>query len=733
LVIFLFSVPSWTNPIEEIVTSDLNRYVLVEILTLLPEELDQSRHQNLKGVGASRRQQVTQYLTRISPQVISLLHNTLTEAQRQLIECINQGEGEHGGCSQQSAEKLIAKIYRCLGAWLNIINYSDINCIEPLLNSIFLSLQDPCTADGIHDAAADTICSAALLCEKYENYKQLTHYLLNQIYQLERVYHHSVSNEDIDKSVNYSRIFTEMAESIVSPLLIDSASTPTSDTESGLKLVNLLLDCINHYEYEVAEITFHFWYRLSESINKRGGQLTSYFAPVINRLLVGLTAQCQLDSDQDGILGSESEIKEFRIRVKDLVKEVVVIVGASNFLHHNEAVPKLQNALQRLTIDPIDWEEVEGSLFMISSLIKDIYEDTALINEIINVIMFTSPHNQQRHSMHQGCNEFPKPFHPQILATCCTILGDLACWLESQPSNVFNLVLDYLIPMITSEAPAPSNNELIDHKSDTNGSLSSIAADSLQQITECCASKHLIGNQNVIKVLIRICTQLDTLNEKAAHNLLHSCSTIISQSNEINSRQDQEELIVKLLVPNIECIKRLLTGIQQGSGKLDPKIYFDRISTVFKDLHLKPSTIENNQSPLNQSVHELWQLISTILNHTPSSNDAKIVEKTCRCLRHIIRCLRPPWLLIPVAECIVNLYQNYPKHSSYLYLASILVDEFGDPNDNTIDAEDREKIQNGLVSMLEAFCVPTFTLLTAPEVQLRNYPDTIDDFFRLCK
>ena len=33
--------------------------------------------------------------------------------------------------------------------------------------------------------------------------------------------------------------------------------------------------------------------------------------------------------------------------------------------------------------------------------------------------------------------------------------------------------------------------------------------------------------------------------------------------------------------------------------------------------------------------------------------------------------------------------------------------------------------------MLEAFYIPTFQLLNEPN-GLRNYPDTVDDFFRLC-
>ena len=60
-------------------------------------------------------------------------------------------------------------------------------------------------------------------------------------------------------------------------------------------------------------------------------------------------------------------------------------------------------------------------------------------------------------------------------------------------------------------------------------------------------------------------------------------------------------------------------------------------------------------------------------------------------------------------------------HSCFLYVGSILVDEFGNDTSNW----------NLLLQMVEAFIVPTFALLQTPN-GLRDHPDTIDDLFRLC-
>lgn len=71
-------------------------------------------------------------------------------------------------------------------------------------------------------------------------------------------------------------------------------------------------------------------------------------------------------------------------------------------------------------------------------------------------------------------------------------------------------------------------------------------------------------------------------------------------------------------------------------------------------------------------------------------------------------------------EQMVRLYTTY-KHSSFLYLGSVLVDEY---------ATDSACVQ-GLLDMLQTFIEPTFCLLKE-ENGIRNHPDTVDDFFRLC-
>lgn len=98
------------------------------------------------------------------------------------------------------------------------------------------------------------------------------------------------------------------------------------------------------------------------------------------------------------------------------------------------------------------------------------------------------------------------------------------------------------------------------------------------------------------------------------------------------------------------------------------------------------------------------------------------MERCCRSVRFMLRCVSQQVreILASLVSQIIQIYGQH-KHSCFLYLGSILVDEY---------ATDTTSVQ-GLLEMLQAFIGPTFELLREDN-GLRNHPDTVDDFFRLC-
>lgn len=119
----------------------------------------------------------------------------------------------------------------------------------------------------------------------------------------------------------------------------------------------------------MVEISFNFWYRLGEHLYKiNDAALNGIFRPYIQRLLHCLARHCQLDPDhvrasptvfcrtlgfllhlitsalftgQDGIPEDTDDFGEFRMRVSDLVKDVIFLVGSMECFSQVASAPHL--------------------------------------------------------------------------------------------------------------------------------------------------------------------------------------------------------------------------------------------------------------------------------------------------------------------------------------------------------------------------------------------------------
>jgi len=169
--------------------------------------------------------------------------------------------------------------------------------------------------------------------------------------------------------------------------------------------------------------------------------------------------------------------------------------------------------------------------------------------------------------------------------------------------------------------------------------------------------------------------------------------------------------------------------VSKGAGKgvskhstSDPVLYLDRLSAVFR--HVQPNNgckggQEGLMHPATSVIEQLWPVLARCLD--VYQEDVRITERTCRAIRFAVRCIgvQSSNLLEPLVTKLVQLYEAR-HHSCYLYLGSILVDEYaGSPG-----------CIPGLLGMLGAFIAPTYSLLAKPG-GLKEHPDTVDDFFRL--
>lgn len=273
---------AWNNPVLELIEklsgNPNTLWPLIVIITLIPEEIN-SRHLRL---GSNRRTEISKQLESNSKTVCELLVGSLNNY-------------------TQNDPQLILKVVKCFTSWVSIhaIDTCDISN-NIIIGQSFNLLNSQDTDIKLHDAAADCL-SALLQCLEFNNNQPaLEGQMFQNIIQLESAYHLSVAHEDIDKAMNFCRVFTVMAESFLEKMInLELERQP----HYALKALDLVLNCIGHYDYEVAEITFNLWYRLSEELYQKNNDALSYhFVPYVERLLTGVYRLATIDADQEGLL-----------------------------------------------------------------------------------------------------------------------------------------------------------------------------------------------------------------------------------------------------------------------------------------------------------------------------------------------------------------------------------------------------------------------------------------------
>ncbi|XP_015282833.1 PREDICTED: transportin-3 [Gekko japonicus] len=566
---------------------------LLEILTVLPEEV----HSRSLRIGANRRTEIIEDLAFYSSTVVSLL-----------VTCVGKAGND---------EKMLIKIFRCLGSWFNLgVLDSTFMANSKLLSLLFEVLQQDKTSSNLHEAASDCVCSALYAIENVDSNLPLALQLFQGVLTLETAYHMAVAREDLDKVLNYCRIFTELCETFLDKIVC----TPGHGL-GDLRTIELLLICAGHPQYEVVEISFNFWYRLGEHLYKtEDAVIHSIFKAYIQRLLHALARHCQLDPDHEGIPEETDDFGEFRMRVSDLVKDLIFLVGSVECFAQLYATLKEGNP---------SWEVTEAVLFIMASIAKSVdQENNPTLVEVLD-----------------GVVRLPETVHVAVRYTSIELVGEMSEVVDRNP-HFLDPVLGFLMKGLCEKQ------------------LASVAAKAIHNICSVCRdhmAQHFSG-------LLEIARSLDSfmLSPEAAVGLLKGTALVLARL----PLEKISACLSELCAVQVMALKKLLSQEPSNGLSSDPTVPLDRLAVIFR--HTNP-IVENGQThPCQKVIQEM-----------------------------------------------VSVYQEH-QHSCFLYLGSILVDEYGM----------EEGCRQGLLDMLQALCVPTFRLIEQPN-GLQNHPDTVDDLFRL--
>ena len=325
----------WPNFLYDLVDRfvELNPLFLLTILTIIPEEVD-SKYLKL---GNNRRSELYGYFRNCSRLMLDLfkrLINTSGELEVQWI--------------------------KCLASWMTFsaISIKDIVTEPILIEKLFRIVENLNVDTKLHDAATDCICSVLQCLEENDNESQFEIDIFKSVGALEKYYHFSVANEDDEKMMNFCRIFTELAFTYLSKILVY-----LPQEHYAIKSLELVLLCVGNHDYQVAELTFNFWYKLSEDVFKIDPVHQKLFIPFVERLIYALTRHCHMDADNQGLLDDQDDFRDFRSKVSELVFDIVYIVGLNNCF---------QKMFGNLQTQTQVWEDMEATLFIMSTIAKNI-------------------------------------------------------------------------------------------------------------------------------------------------------------------------------------------------------------------------------------------------------------------------------------------------------------------------------------------------------------------------
>ncbi|XP_047992380.1 transportin-3 [Leguminivora glycinivorella] len=582
--------PTWKNCTSDLIKSfsDRSNPALLEILTVLPQEIDSS---SLK-LGENRREDIRLELRTNTDLVTLFLKESITSTQN---------------------TQLALKIIKCMTSWIHVraVNIQEIpqNAVIAYCLQV---LRDYNCINTLHDAASDCLCSLLHCLEENNNNEEIERLLFESVGSLEECYHLAVAHEEEDKASNFARIFTELAETFLEKII---SATATGQTHFAMRSLELALVCVGHHDYEVAEITFNLWYRLSEVVYRRDYQpLTDAFKPHIERLIEALARHCQCEPDRTQLLDEGDDFYEFRVKVMELIKDVVFIVGSSSVFRQMFAT---------LQAD-LSWERTEAALFVMQAVAKNILPDEyEYVPKVVEAIL----------SMPEGA-------HPAVRKTCILLLGELCDWIERHPTCL-EPCLQTLVTALQEPKLAPA------------------AATALQNICKACskeAASHAV-------TLLRATRHLDSLAlpPGAGASLVRALASALA-----SLPQDQLTVAMREAASiQLSALKEILSG---SGGDTDPCPTLDLLAALFRELSPRKA------DACVPALGDAWPVLHDVLIKYQS--DGRVMERGCRALRFALRCCarRAAPLLPHLARAMADIYAQH-QHSCLLYLASILVDE----------------------------------------------------------
>ncbi|EPZ35320.1 ARM repeat-containing protein [Rozella allomycis CSF55] len=593
----------WQDPLvdmENILCKEETMQIFLQYLSVLPEEcIDARSRTSVDGSVLDGRTDVL--INKKSTHVINLLLGMYSSAN---VEVRNS-------------------ILNCLQNW---IRYSKID--ETLLESNEVLLQvafDAVKSKECFELGANLLEEIFIVTQDATKYKRIIEKIHDCLESLYPLFEQFISNEEEDELKILCRLFVEAGEAYLDLIVADANYFSC--------ITNGILAACSFKNFEVIELSFNFWYQLSQQLVRNTNDKVEQFIPCYSRL-VGVTIKnLEYPNDSSQMTAAERDsFRSFRHEIGDTLKDCCLVLGESMAL--KIVFHCLSDLVARLNLgENVAWQQIEACIFAFRAMGQKVHSDES---EMMPAIMEFLPR---------------LPPHPKLKYASILVFSRFSDWTAHHPQFL------------------PFQLETIFGGLDSEETFSASCL-AMKYIAHSCAMHIKPFIPQFLNVFVRF---YDSYTSDI-HEVTEALAYLMNEfSEEINIYWPE---IFKTISKSIE---NSLTNPNNENSVNAIAASLDRLTCFVK--YVKRES--NCSKVLFDFIFSFWNVFLSIQNVYLKNHD--VVDMLCRFLRHSISQFSEYFLplLSPTIQFILNGYSKYP-HCSYLWIGSVLVRNINDQQGNKV-------------------------------------------------
>lgn len=654
---------AWPNVVESIFERfghNPDRYAtLLEIVRMLPEE-----NMNYKLMtDTNKRNSSRDRFEKATPEVIRFLLGLQ--------------------CPTPQAKR---KVLECFLSW---IKFTNLQAADLAQNSMIPDCFRYVTEGGeLSETATDIIIEVLRMCSQDTGFFQpIIQIILSLLSNLRTKFDSLLAcgtdaacAAEKDSLLQICRIYVETGECLV-PLIMTECTNP-----GVLQILQVILRCTDLPDREIAAIPLEFWQRLAEEVSRspETDAKIDQFQGIYVELLRVVLRRCQVPLDEDPFQ-ADDDLTHYRSQLLNLVKDTQEILTPNGALEH--VLKSLQdNHRQNIAVQ-------EAHFFCLTKVGEraEVKSDSVLWQLIQSLPPLISQQVAEE-SMEAAVLNFTKK-------TAIELLGSLSKWIKTKP-DFLRSAMDMISTLLLAQAPAGAPAHIVERMKQ----VQQAASISFKDI--CYSGKQLL--QEMVGSLLQVYIATMALPIRMHLFIVDGVGVVVTGLDDDSAFREGME---KLVLPLVEGL---------NSEREKPQVLteiLDRMQAIIRLVNVRDGSSKAvNVGTLISTV--FWPMIQQTLQL--HAGDPKVVEKSCRLLKHSMRCV--PTLFKPnvpaVASTLIQAFQAH-QHSSFCYSAEILANTY---------AQDPE-VFPVLAQLFNALSNTGLQCLAAQQSRLEEITELVEDFY----